>query len=101
VSSSNRPPAAADTRRGALSIGSHKAHASCGRPCVPAFLHAEFRQNLGGDEDANDRELRAWYGRVMDEWHGKTIPLDGVKFWRRAFESWQKTEAEEAMWKAM
>jgi hypothetical protein len=71
---------------------SHKGHACCVRPCVPAFVHVEFRQRLtvpGVTEDEADRKLRAWYGEVETAWLNKPIGDDGPTFWRARFVEWQ------------
>jgi hypothetical protein len=65
-----------------VSLSAHKAHASCGRPCVPAFVHAELRLKHGGAEDSADAELRAWYAEVREAWDGKPIGDDDIAFWR-------------------
>lgn len=66
----------------------HRAHAACGRICVPAFLHREFRERLGGDERAADDKLRKWYDRVMDGLPpDDPVPSDAPKFWRPLFDA--------------
>lgn len=69
----------------------HRSHAHCGRVCVPAFLHDEFRRALPGDADANDRPVRDWYLTVEDAWAQKAIGDDALVFWRARFAEWQGT----------
>lgn len=69
----------------------HRAHAVCGRFCVPAFLHDELRRKLPGDPDANDGVLRQWYGQVEAAWATRAAGDDDVKFWRLRFSEWQGT----------
>lgn len=73
----------------------HRHHASCGRICVPAGLHAQFmrhRNHLNADQ-----ELRAWYLEVEREWavgtHQHDSPgADAFAFWRARFdEQWPQT----------
>ncbi len=71
--------------RGTLFGPEHRAHAACGRVCVPAFLHREFRLALGGDEDRADQQLRDWYEAVLGGLSADPVESDGVKFWRPQF----------------
>lgn len=73
---------------GSLSV--HRSHASCGRVCVPAFIHDELKRQLGGDEAESEVRLRAFYTKVHDAWsddgpHAKDIPGDAPAFWRSQF----------------
>lgn len=66
----------------------HRAHASCGRVCVPAFLHRQLKDALGGDEQSADTKLRAWYletERALPE--DAIVPSDAAKFWRPRFDA--------------
>ena len=55
-------------RPGAPLHATHRAHAACGRVCVPATLHQQFVQAL--NRDTADAELRAWYSTVNTTWTG-------------------------------
>lgn len=69
-----------------ITPGAHRAHASCGRVCVPAFLHEQFRSQLGGDVDAADGRLRAWYRTVLDAIApDQPVGDEPPVFWRRHF----------------
>jgi hypothetical protein len=59
-----------------------------GRPPVPGTLHAEFRAQLAGDEEANDTRLRAWYPTVAEVWKDRDIGDDKFQFWRARFREW-------------
>lgn len=66
----------------------HIAHAACGRVCVPAFLHRQFVQALGGSEDIADDRLRDWYDGVFDALNPDfPVESDAPKFWRPRFQS--------------
>jgi hypothetical protein len=62
-----------------------------GRPPVPGGLHAEFRSKLGGDPDAANAELRAWYPVVAAAYEGEPIGDDDWRFWRARFREWVGT----------
>ncbi len=62
-----------------------------GRPSVPGTLHVEFRQKLGGDEDAADRALHTWYPTVAAAWEDRAIGDDDFRFWRARFREWVGT----------
>ena len=65
---------------------SHRACASCGRVCVPGFLHAQLRTQLGGNEDEADTNLRRWYAEVLAKIPAdQPIGDDPIKFWRLHF----------------
>lgn len=66
----------------------HRAHAACGRICVPAFLHREFKTALGGNEQTADKTIRDWYQttwQALDE--DEAVEPDSLKFWRPRFKS--------------
>lgn len=66
----------------------HRAHAACGRICVPAFLHRQFKDALGGDEEAADIKLRAWYLATLDSLpETDVLPTEAAKFWRPRFDA--------------
>ena len=66
----------------------HRAHAACGRICVPAFLHRQFKDALGGAELDADTRLRGWYDRVFDQLPlDVPVPTDAAKFWRPLFDA--------------
>lgn len=66
----------------------HREHASCGRACVPAFLHRQFVAALGGSEDEADQRLRAWYLEVERGFADDApVPADVIKFWRVQFDA--------------
>lgn len=68
--------------------GEHRAHAHCGRICVPAFLHRQFKDSLGGDEGAADTRLRDWYARIETALpEDEPVPTDVGKFWRPRFDA--------------
>jgi uncharacterized protein YdaU (DUF1376 family) len=97
-SASASPSALVHTQgRGAPLHQSHKAHASCGRVCVPADLHSEFVRSLNTDDA--DKVLRAWYLVVDDEWSAgdkKHVNTGGnnFAFWRAWFsEQWPAPDA--------
>tara|TARA_R110000868_G_scaffold282494_1_gene542789 strand:+ start:45 stop:1064 length:1020 start_codon:yes stop_codon:yes gene_type:complete len=79
-------------RPGAPLHATHRAHAACGRVCVPATLHQQFVQAL--NRDTADAELRAWYSTVNTTWtdgvHKDDNPgADAFRFWRdRINEHW-------------
>jgi translation initiation factor IF-1 len=84
-------------------VTSHKSHAACGRVCVPAFLHAEFRTRR--NHDGADMELRNWYLAVDLEWHSgahaRDEPGDAIAFWRARYaEQWPPAAAAQAPSKA-
>jgi hypothetical protein len=55
---------------------------------VPAFLHRQFKDALGGAELDADTKLRAWYDRVMDALPADgAVPSDVAKFWRPLFDA--------------
>ena len=67
----------------------HRAHASCGRVCVPAFLHDEFRKRR--NHDNADMELRDWYLAIDGEWaiggpKADQEPGEPLSFWRARYE---------------
>lgn len=74
----------------------HRSHAACGRVCVPAFLHDEFRRALGTvDADAT---LRAWYDQVLDQLGSAPVAEDPIRFWRTRFTAWvQRTASQRAV----
>ena len=89
ISSSGTPPAFPRVAR-----GPHGNHATCGRVCVPDFIHEDLRLRLGGAEDVADLRLRVWYGEILDAIpDDASIPTEPVKFWRAQFEVWQKPNA--------
>ena len=75
--------------RGATIFGNeHRAHAACGRVCVPAFLHRQFITALGGPEPIADQRLRDWYQAVLEALNAvddTAVDPDGVAFWRPRF----------------
>lgn len=90
VSVSVCPEAAAPprhTRDPIFARNGHQSHAACGRVCVPAFLHDEFRRALGGNEVIADTRLRDWYLGVMQALPDDgAVDPDGPKFWRPRFQ---------------
>jgi hypothetical protein len=64
----------------------HRAHAWCGRKCVPKFLHREFIQSIGGTVASRPKRLRAFYATTIGS-IPKTEPIGEppVPFWRTAF----------------
>lgn len=84
------------TRGGATLHQTHKAHAACGRVCVPADLHESFVRALNR-ADA-DSVLRDWYLVVDNEWSvgaKKDTPVGGndYRFWRARFnEKWPSAD---------
>ena len=85
-----KTPAAHAPGPAPIASGPHRAHASCGRVCVPAFVHEELRRQLGGTEDDADRRLREWYGLVLDGLpDDAVIAVEAVRFWREHFREWQ------------
>ena len=67
----------------------HRAHAACGRVCVPAFLHDEFRKRR--NHDNADMELRDWYLVIDAEWaiggpKADQEPGEPLSFWRARYE---------------
>jgi len=61
---------------------------------VPGPLHSEFIRKLGGDDDAADAKLHAWYLTVADAWDQpveRPIGDDDWTFWRARFREWQGT----------
>ena len=81
------PPRRRPTRHATLLDGPHVGHAHCDVVCVPAWLHAEFRQGLNrpDDPDGADAELRAGYGRHCETWPPGKVTGDPVRFWRAWF----------------
>lgn len=74
--------------RASLIGNDHRAHAECGRVCIPAFLHRQFKDALGGNEQDADTRVRAWYGRVLDALSdSEPVPSDAAKFWRPLFDA--------------
>jgi uncharacterized protein YdaU (DUF1376 family) len=65
----------------------HREHASCGRACVPAFLHRSFVAALGGNEDEADKRLRDWYLVIEQSFGDEPVPSDVLKFWRALFDA--------------
>lgn len=74
----------------------HRAHAFCGRVCVPSFLHDEFRRKLPADETTNEAELVAFYLRTEKADAGKPIAADAIVYWREKFREWQEPQAKAA-----
>jgi hypothetical protein len=70
-----------------IASGQHKHHAHCDLVCVPAFLHAEFRQALNrpNDPDGVDAELVAGYTAHCQGWPEGEATGDAVSFWRAWF----------------
>ena len=68
-----------------IASGPHRSHASCGRVCVPAFLHDEFKRGLGGSDADADATLRAWYADTLDRLDLNTPVADPLRFWRERF----------------
>lgn len=62
-----------------------------GRPPVPGRLHLDFIEKLGGDSNAAEEELRAWYPVVAAAFEGQPIGDDDFKFWRARFAEWVGT----------
>lgn len=76
----------------------HRAHAHCGRVCVPAALHDTFRRERN-HQDA-DRELRDWYLVIEREWGPNGLKAqeptggDEFRFWRARYaEQWPAAPA--------
>jgi hypothetical protein len=64
----------------------HLRHAWCGeRLCVPMVLHGEFVRAWGGEPDAAEKNLHAWYGSVVSSLPDTPIGDDPFKFWRSRF----------------
>jgi hypothetical protein len=72
-------------RGGCLHGGSHRSHASCGRVCVPDFLHTEFLTLIGGDEDKADLELRAHYRRWWAALAPNAVVTEPLRWLRARF----------------
>jgi hypothetical protein len=62
----------------------HVGHAHCDLVCVPAFLHAEFRQGLNrpNDPDGADDELVKGYRAHCEGWPDGKPTGDPCAFWR-------------------
>lgn len=78
---------------------SHRAHASCGRVCVPADLHVQFVK--ARNHPNADQELRAWYAAVDEEWStgAKATANTGgndYRFWRARFDERWPDESQAA-----
>lgn len=75
----------------------HKAHAHCGRVCVPGDLHGQFVRSRNSPDA--DKELRDWYLAVDLEWSvgsKKDTNTGGndYRFWRARFdERWPSADA--------
>lgn len=66
----------------------HRAHAVCGRVCVPAFLHRQFLRAMGGDSKSTGEQLRSWYLQVERELKAdEVVQSDAAKFWRPRFDA--------------
>jgi len=78
----------------------HKAHAFCGRACLPAFLYREFVQLRGGAEDDARREVDDWalalVRAISDVGPRATEPIgDPLKWWRARWEEAHPTRKAE------
>jgi hypothetical protein len=83
-----RPPT---TRQKPLAYKARVDVAWPGRPPVPAGLHAEFIDKLGGDPEAARQRLLAWYPEAAAPYDGQPIGDDDFSFWRHRFRDWQGT----------
>lgn len=89
-SASSSAPAGTTHRQGGAPLHqSHKAHAACGRVCVPGDLHGQFVR-ARNHQDA-DRELRDWYLAVDNEWSigarkDENPGGNDYRFWRSRFD---------------
>jgi len=85
----------------------HMRHVHCGRKCVPDFLHAEFKQGLGGDEaDAALRLLGSrgtvgWYRMIEEGLPPGPIGEEPIKFWRAQFSAAFQSAATKAVSNAL
>jgi len=65
----------------------HRSHGWCSeRLCVPAGLHAELLQRLGGQHKRD--ELRAWFGSVINDLADTPVSDNVFDFWRNRFAEW-------------
>lgn len=67
-----------------------------GRPPVPAALHAEFIDKLGGDPEVARRRLEEWYPLAAAPYEDQAIGDDDFAFWRLRFRDWQGTTRKTA-----
>lgn len=66
----------------------HRSHRICSpnfRWCIPAQVHAKFKQALGGD--GADVRLLAWYAEVWSGLGEDTVVGDAFRFWQPLFDA--------------